>query len=114
VRELENAIRRAVVVADDTLRPEHLPARILRELGEEAVEGMDQSGVEGTAGALPASRSGAELFQVLPLREVERRAIMHAYEATGRNISEMTRLLRVGRTTLYRKLKSYGVAFDAE
>ncbi|BDC49177.1 hypothetical protein F183_A14930 [Bryobacterales bacterium F-183] len=44
---------------------------------------------------------------VIPLVDVERRAIMHALEHTGGDRNIAANLLGIGRTTLYRKLKEY-------
>ena len=46
--------------------------------------------------------------------ELERRAILHAIDATGGNLSEVVQLLGIGRTTLYRKLKSLGLTESLE
>ena len=45
----------------------------------------------------------------LSLVELERSAIERAREETRGNRSEMARLLGIGRTTLYRKLRLYGI-----
>jgi len=42
------------------------------------------------------------------MEDVERLTILQAMEHTGGDCSEAARILRIGRTTLYRKLKSYG------
>ncbi|MBS1832413.1 MAG: sigma-54-dependent Fis family transcriptional regulator [Acidobacteria bacterium] len=44
---------------------------------------------------------------VIPLVDVERRAILHALEHTGGDRNIAANLLGIGRTTLYRKLKEY-------
>ncbi|MBV9405231.1 MAG: sigma-54-dependent Fis family transcriptional regulator, partial [Acidobacteriaceae bacterium] len=46
---------------------------------------------------------------VLPLAEVERRAILRAIEITRGDRTIAAALLGIGRTTLYRKLKEYGL-----
>jgi DNA-binding NtrC family response regulator len=45
---------------------------------------------------------------VLPLQEVERRAIEQALTYTHGDRTTAAHLLGIGRTTLYRKLKEYG------
>jgi DNA-binding NtrC family response regulator len=47
---------------------------------------------------------------ILPLMEMERRAIMQALEYTQGDRSIAANLLGIGRTTLYRKLKEYQLA----
>jgi transcriptional regulator of acetoin/glycerol metabolism len=61
-----------------------------------------------------AGRGGAppeECFvtPVLPLAEMERRAILNALEYTKGDRVMAAQLLGIGRTTLYRKLKEYGI-----
>jgi len=49
---------------------------------------------------------------ILPLAEVERMAITQALLSLHGNCGEAARLLGIGRTTLYRKLKEYDIGFD--
>jgi len=46
---------------------------------------------------------------VVPLPETERRAISRALSATRGERTQAARLLKIGRTTLYRKMKEYGI-----
>jgi Nif-specific regulatory protein len=90
IRELENCIESAVVLCDDDVAPEHLalPAGVV------AAEG-------GAAG--PSWRPR-------PLEEVERAHILRTLEAAEGNRSRAAELLGIGRNTLVRKLKQYGVS----
>lgn len=45
----------------------------------------------------------------LKLRELERAAVEAALQRVDGNVSKACRLLGIGRTTLYRKLKNYGI-----
>jgi transcriptional regulator of acetoin/glycerol metabolism len=47
---------------------------------------------------------------VIPLAELERRAILNALEYTKGDRAVAAHLLGIGRTTLYRKLKEYNLA----
>ena len=47
---------------------------------------------------------------IIPLMELERRAIMNALEYTKGDRAVAAHLLGIGRTTLYRKLKEYQLA----
>ena len=89
VRELENAIERAVVLAEAKPRIEldDLPPEVRLGTGE------------------PTSGARA----VLPLTEVERRHIVAALEHFKGNRKEAAKALGIGETTLWRKLKSYGL-----
>ena len=44
---------------------------------------------------------------VLPLAEVERKAVIHALKVSANNVTEAARALGLNRATLYRKLKKY-------
>jgi transcriptional regulator of acetoin/glycerol metabolism len=51
--------------------------------------------------------SGGEI--IMPLAELEKRAILSALEHTKGDRTVAAALLGIGRTTLYRKLKEYGL-----
>ncbi len=90
VRELDNAIERAVLLEKaDVLQMESLPPH------------LSVSHVSAEDHSAPAS--------VLPLTEVERRALAQALEASGNNITHAARALGINRVTLHRKLKKYGL-----
>ncbi|HCB1943970.1 TPA: hypothetical protein MYQ55_005666, partial [Citrobacter farmeri] len=41
--------------------------------------------------------------------DIEKDAIIHAARVTGGRIQEMASLLKIGRTTLWRKMKQYNI-----
>ena len=87
VRELENAIRRGVLLGTgEALEASDLPDRLWPR--------------SGAADEAPGA--------VLPLAEVERRALLYALEVAGENVTRAAELLGINRATLYRKLKKYG------
>lgn len=47
---------------------------------------------------------------IVPLAEMERQAILQALLQVGGDKSEAARRLGIGKSTLYRKLKRYGLA----
>jgi|GraSoi2013_115cm_1033766.scaffolds.fasta_scaffold02428_5 transcriptional regulator of acetoin/glycerol metabolism len=47
--------------------------------------------------------------KILPLAEVEKQAILNALERFNGNKLVTARVLGIGKTTLYRKLKEYGI-----
>jgi DNA-binding NtrC family response regulator len=67
--------------------------------------------LDGTDGSPAASPVDPPAVQntpvVVPLLELERRAIVNALEYTKGDRSVAAHLLGIGRTTLYRKLKEY-------
>jgi len=100
VRELENCLESAVVIMDGTeLLPEHLP-----------LPGMDE--VEPVSAAhdpVPTEAPPAGLEGVRTLAEVERGHIVSVLERVEGNRTLAARLLGIGRNTLARKLKEYGL-----
>ena len=89
VRELENAIERAAILARDaSVAPADLPPHV-------------SAGLQlGPSPALP---------QQMTLAESERIHILQTLERFGRNHSGAAEALGIGRTTLWRKLKEYGI-----
>jgi DNA-binding NtrC family response regulator len=104
VRELDNALQRAFALAREGLvRSEDLPRRI-----REAAAVAPIIGAEGEERARDeASADAADL--PYNLEEVEQLIIERALRQTEGNLSEVVRMLGIGRTTLYRKLKKYGI-----
>jgi two-component system response regulator HydG len=93
VRELENAMQRAVALAEDeVIHPEDLP-EVMRQ--SPALQ------IEGPSGLL-------EVPLGLTLEEVEDLYIRRTVDQVGGNLSEASRRLGVSRSTLWRKLKRGG------
>jgi DNA-binding NtrC family response regulator len=123
VRELENAIQQMVALnSGPGLEAHDLPSSIQNHMIGCAFEiramatATSSNGVSAyTSGPLPAATGpGTEArpapSPILPLNEVERRAILEALEYTRGDRAVAAHLLRIGRTTLYRKLKEYEIA----
>ncbi len=93
VRELSNAIERAVVFCrDEQLALTDLPSRIRAR----------------QASPLPESDQGVSLFDPAappPLKVVEQRYVQHVLRHTGGNKQQAAKLLGIGRRTLYRYLE---------
>ena len=119
VRELGNAVKHGSALArGGPLRPEHLPERV-----REAVEARPASDTgNGSAhGAASPRRPNGEHRAVTGatpepdswrLADVERAHVLRALERCGGSQQDTARLLGVGRTTLWRKLKAWGLAED--
>jgi DNA-binding NtrC family response regulator len=89
VRELENAIERAAILArSDVLEPDDLPPHVAAGLQL------------GPSPGLPRQ---------VTLADAERALILQTLERFGRNHSGAAEALGIGRTTLWRKLKEYGI-----
>ena len=88
VRELENTVKRALVLRSGPLiRASDLPPNI--RIGSEHQD--------------PEHR-------VTPLKELERREIAHALRVTRGDCVRAAKLLGIGKTTIYRKIKELGLA----
>jgi DNA-binding NtrC family response regulator len=85
VRELENAIERAVILLEpgQALGPEHLPLERAR---------LPQAPGEGAT-----------------LKEIERQHIVRVLKQTEYHQGRAARILGIGRRTLYRKIREYGI-----
>jgi len=87
IRELENAIERALVLAgSDTVEPRDLPLD---------VQNLNNS---STPGEMPLS-----------MKEMEKIHIIRILEAAGWNQTEASKILGIGYNTLWRKMKEYGI-----
>lgn len=85
------------------------PAQVdgLRALGRVAVAQLElRRALTEAVGTLGAHRDGPP---VITVEEAERRAIESALRRSRGNLSEAVRLLKIGRTTLYRKLRQYNL-----
>jgi transcriptional regulator of acetoin/glycerol metabolism len=59
------------------------------------------------ASVMPPAEWG--VGRIVPLAELERRAIVHALGVTGGNVTVAAERLGIGRATLYRKVKALGL-----
>ena len=101
VRELENAIERACALSSGpVLHLGDLPTQLQQE-GLAAHRATVSR--NGTDGAL-------DLPTVQTLAEMEREAILSAIRTLNGDKLQAAKLLGIGKTTLYRKLKEYGIA----
>jgi DNA-binding NtrC family response regulator len=86
VRELENAIERAVALGSGPIvHVGDLPSNL----------------------QYPSAEQAPDKNELLPLGELERRAILHTLRETSGDKLAAARILGIGKTTLYRKLKQY-------
>jgi transcriptional regulator with PAS, ATPase and Fis domain len=86
VRELEHAIECAVALSSENVL---------------AVEDFESVPIAASRWGRPDSD------EVVPLGEIERRAVVHALRESGGDRLLAARLLGIGKTTLYRKLQKY-------
>jgi DNA-binding NtrC family response regulator len=108
VRELQNCVQAMVAVNTGPVlhigdAPSHLQHH--RESNS-----MGRLSLATSAAAPAGNGEPVPIVQpVIPLAEMERQAIMRALEYTKGDRVMASHLLGIGRTTLYRKLKEYGI-----
>lgn len=89
--ELNSVIENIAISSDNGhIRLSSLPDHLFAE----------RAGKETTSSLLPAS---------LTLTAIEKEAIIHAARVTSGRVQEMSQLLNIGRTTLWRKMKQYNI-----
>jgi DNA-binding NtrC family response regulator len=101
VRELEHAIERASALSSGPML----------NLGDLPTQ-LQQQGLEArrTAAAASAQEDALGDPGVRPLADLEKEAILGAIRALNGDKLKAAKLLGIGKTTLYRKLKEYGIA----
>jgi len=113
VRQLENAVYRAIVLSDAPyLQPHDFPAI-------SGVAAPPPEAVAAAAASMPAPSSDAPVDQPVrildgrghlrTLEEIERDLIQLAIEVYAGHMSEVARRLGIGRSTLYRKVREQGL-----
>jgi DNA-binding NtrC family response regulator len=121
VRELENCIQHMVAINSGPLLhvadlPSNLQNHLLQKKSQYLMAAASARPVTVGAEQDESARAlsdpdGPQPFpMVVPLGELERRAIMNALEYTKGDRAVAAHLLGIGRTTLYRKLKEYQLA----
>jgi two-component system response regulator HydG len=102
VRELENSVERACALSSG-------PVLHLGDLPTQ----LQQQGLEARRMATEASEPAGEggvAPEVKTLADLEREAILGAIRILNGDKLRAAKLLGIGKTTLYRKLKEYGIA----
>jgi DNA-binding NtrC family response regulator len=119
VRELENVIQRALVSCDRrTIKLSDLPARLSQPAAGAIAAGAATAVIAAPSSRdasfppptqRPAPRASGPSTSPMTLEASERLQIVRALEASNGNRSLAAQRLGIGRTTLYRKLKEYGL-----
>ena len=131
IRQLENAVYRAVVLSEaETLEPVDFPQITAHVAGRD--EAVKEARGLGTPSApvhidfttpRPKHEEGRghapERFltaagEVTPLADLERDLIVFALEKYQGRMSRIARALKIGRSTLYRKLREYGLEAEVD
>ncbi|WP_419318899.1 sigma-54-dependent transcriptional regulator [Caulobacter sp. ErkDOM-E] len=125
VRQLENTVYRAIVLADAPyLQPYDFPAisglqAPIEAMPSASVTGPDLPSVLQATHAAMASAPGDAPVRILDdrghlrtLEDIERDLIQHAIDVYAGHMSEVARRLGIGRSTLYRKVREQGIDVD--
>ncbi|MFN7238138.1 MAG: sigma 54-interacting transcriptional regulator, partial [Brevundimonas sp.] len=117
VRQLENTIYRAIILADAPwLQPHDFPS--ISGLSAPAPEAPGSVGQGSQTRALASEDFGPlasrvrvvdERGHLRTLEEIERDLIHHAIEVYAGHMTEIARRLGIGRSTLYRKVREQGL-----
>ncbi len=112
VRQLENAVFRAIVLADAPfLQPHDFPA--ISGLAAPLPETTDTPAPTPTVELPPLLETPIRVVDdrghLRTLEEIERDLIQHAIEVYAGHMSEIARRLGIGRSTLYRKVREQGL-----
>ena len=108
IRELKNCLDRMMALnSGPLLHFADLPTHVVNHVRAGSLTGP-AAVATGDLAALNGSL-GASISGIIPLQELERRAIEHALVQTRGDRTEAAMLLGIGRTTLYRKLKEYRI-----
>lgn len=124
VRQLENTIYRALVLADSPLlQPHDFPAisGVAAPLETPATATQFPDAPDGEVAMAEAQQSAQSAAPDSPIRitddrghvrtleDIERDLIQHAIEVYSGHMSEIARRLGIGRSTLYRKVREQGL-----
>lgn len=90
IRELRNVVERDYYLSDtDTVSPYYIEKNIFLETNNENYENKD--------------------INIIPMEKLEKENIENAIEKCDGNLAKAARLLDIGRSTLYRKIKKYNI-----
>jgi two-component system response regulator HydG len=104
VRELENTIERACALSSG-------PVLHLGDMPTQIQEYRLQA--QHSAEFAPTEETSADVG-ILTIAEMEKLAILNTLRQLNGDKLTAARLLGIGKTTLYRKLKEYGIAEESE
>ena len=112
VRQLENAIFRAMILSDgERLKPHDFP-----QISGRAPVLQTQEEVVALASAASVDMGGVPVVDpeghLRRLEDIERDLIQFAIDTYSGHMSEVARRLGIGRSTLYRKVREHGVEVD--
>ncbi len=113
IRELEHTVQQMVAMnSGPWITPVDLPSTVANQSLERqfiaAQSPVPSDPYPLTSSPYPSETPGGR-HSIIPLAEVEKRAILHAIDYSKGDRTVAAAMLGIGRTTLYRKLKDYGL-----
>jgi two-component system, NtrC family, response regulator AtoC len=102
IRELRNVIDRAVVLADDEILPDHIPAKVFAAASKPRVARNEEKRVLGDAEEIGRLRR--------EMAHAEKRKIIEALDSCNGNQTKAAELLGISRRTLLHRLDEYGLS----
>ncbi|MEM9696607.1 MAG: sigma 54-interacting transcriptional regulator, partial [Myxococcota bacterium] len=114
IRELENALERAVLFADgEAIEPDHLPREVVAGVAlsvpSDPSATVDDGDPEWDPDTDSLSESGLKAQVKAATAKVERDLIARALSQTGGNVTHAARLLKISRKGLQLKMKELGL-----
>ncbi len=114
IRELKNCLERMMAFSSGPLLhfadlPTGVAFHVRAQRAGGAVAVAAGGGSFGRVVAIAAGVPASPQQGIVPLQELEKRAIQHALQHTRGDRTIAAQLLGIGRTTLYRKLKDYQI-----
>jgi transcriptional regulator with PAS, ATPase and Fis domain len=107
IRELEHTVQQMVAMnSGPYISMADLPSSLVNHIFERNVFPEVAEATPPSFASAPFNIAGAG---IMPLAEVEKRAILQAMDYTKGDRTVAAAMLGIGRTTLYRKLKEYGL-----
>jgi transcriptional regulator with GAF, ATPase, and Fis domain len=105
VRQLRSVVRRAVLLAEDTIEPTHL-----------VFDETPISEATGRADHRDSAWKGLSLKEIVrqTTTEVEKTVITEALRKTGGNKAKAARILKIDYSTMHAKIKLYQIRVDPE
>jgi transcriptional regulator with GAF, ATPase, and Fis domain len=118
VRQLENILERALLYASGgELRAEHLLLDITSKARFSQIYNRGSTSMTPSPDGQdlpPFAQANAKdgYKSVIPLKRLEREALVRALEISNYNISRASRMLGIGQTTLYRKIQYHRIQVE--
>ncbi len=115
-RELENAIKSAVILADQWILPQHLPAQIIHAPGKprapQEASTTSKQDAEFPTEQLASRNETLKTTSKQAAKEAERELIVKTLQGCRWNKAKAARRLGVDYKTLYNKIKTYRITWE--